>query len=89
MINFYNYYNFFLYNKKKISNVIISLWSSYTTYIIYRKFLIFSVIINSSKMDIKNSIEYFLGLKVFKVNTCIIKKKKNIKKAFIFFNDFI
>ncbi|BEH03948.1 hypothetical protein NDNC_1140 [Candidatus Nasuia deltocephalinicola] len=87
MINFYNYFNFFYFNKKNIFNFLINIWFSKKRNI-NKKIIVFSVLLNSTKLDIKNNIEFFLGIKIYKINTLILKSK-SIKKAFIYFNEFI
>ncbi|ALP70053.1 hypothetical protein ASU29_140 [Candidatus Nasuia deltocephalinicola] len=90
MFNFYNYFNFFLYNKKKLINIILNILNYKYYKLQLNKFLTFLVLLNSTKNNIKNSIEYFFGIKILKINTYIIKKKfKCKKKAFIYFNESI
>ncbi|WP_259286101.1 50S ribosomal protein L23 [Candidatus Nasuia deltocephalinicola] len=87
MISFYNYLNFYYFNKKFFLNVILNIWSN-KNFKIFKKLILFSVLKKSNKIDIKNSVEFFLELKVLKINT-LICKRKNKKKAFIYFNGFI
>ncbi|XXS36662.1 MAG: hypothetical protein ACSHUF_00710 [Candidatus Nasuia deltocephalinicola] len=88
MISYYIYFNFFYFNKKNIFEIIINVWKKNKKNII-KNLLVFSVILSSTKLDIKNSVEYFLEIKVVKINTLILKKRVDKKKAFIYFNDFI
>ncbi|WP_259288830.1 50S ribosomal protein L23 [Candidatus Nasuia deltocephalinicola] len=87
MISFYNYLNFYYFNKKFFLNTILCIWSN-KNFKIFKNLILFSVLKKSNKIDIKNSFEFFLELKVLKINT-LICKKKNKKKAFIYFNGFI
>lgn len=90
MFNFYNYFNFFLYNKKKLINIILNILNYKYYKLQLNKFLTFLVLLSSTKNNIKNSIEYFFGIKILKINTHIIKKNfKYKKKALIYFNEFI
>ncbi len=87
MISFYNYLNFYYFKRKFFFNIILGVWSN-KIFKLYRNLILLSVLKKSNKIDIKNSVEFFLELKILKINT-LICKKKNKKKAFIYFNDFI
>ncbi len=87
MISFYNYLNFYYFNKKFFLNIILNLWNN-NFFKVFKNLILFSVLKKSNKIDIKNSVEFFLELKVLKINT-LIYKKKNKKKAFVYFNGFI
>ncbi|WP_259288702.1 50S ribosomal protein L23 [Candidatus Nasuia deltocephalinicola] len=87
MLSFYNYLNFYYFNKKFFLNVILNIWCN-KNFKLFKNLILFSVLKKSNKIDIKNSIEFFLELNILKINT-LICKKKNKKKAFVYYNGFI
>ncbi|WP_259292935.1 50S ribosomal protein L23 [Candidatus Nasuia deltocephalinicola] len=87
MISFYNYLNFYYFNKKFFLNLILNVWFT-KNFKTFKNLIIFSVLKKSNKIDIKNSVEFFLELRVLKINTLICKKRDK-KKAFIYYNGFI
>ncbi|WP_259285968.1 hypothetical protein [Candidatus Nasuia deltocephalinicola] len=87
MLSFYNYLNFYYFNKKFFINVILNIWCN-KNFKIFKDLILFSVFKKSNKIDIKNSVEFFLELNILKINTSICKKK-NKKKAFVYYNGLI
>ncbi len=87
MLSFYNYLNFYYFNKKFSLNVILNFLFT-KNFKTFKNLIVFSVLKKSNKVDIKNSVEFFLELRILKINT-LICKKRYIKKAFIYYNGFI
>ncbi len=87
MLSFYNYLNFYYFNKKFFLNVILNVLYN-KNFKIFKNLILFLVFKKSNKIDIKNSVEFFLELNILKINT-LICKKRNKKKAFVYYNGFI
>lgn len=89
MINFYNYFNFFFFDKKFILNILNYLFIFNKKNFDFKKNILkFITYSHLTKIDIKNFIEYFFGINISKINTLFLKKS-NKKKVFIYFNEFI